>query len=75
MGVARIGGVGPEKPVRHFNGDDSPAGLVTGRTPLELGRWYHVVLTRQGERVMLHLNGELELNAKPTALSFIALMP
>jgi hypothetical protein len=45
-----------------FNGDDSKAGLLAGRTKLEVGHWYHVVLTRAGDRVRVYLNGE---TAKP----------
>jgi hypothetical protein len=41
-----------------FNGDDSSAGSLAGRTTLELGRWYHVVFTREGENVALYLNGQ-----------------
>ncbi|QDU31233.1 hypothetical protein ETAA8_63860 [Anatilimnocola aggregata] len=40
-----------------FNGDDSPRGLLVGKTKLEVDRWYHVALVREGEHVSVYLNG------------------
>jgi putative membrane-bound dehydrogenase-like protein len=38
------------------NGQD----VVTGRTPLGLRHWHHVVLVRDGDRVRVHLDGRAE---------------
>jgi hypothetical protein len=43
-----------------FNGDDSPRGSVSGRTPLELNHWYHAVFVRDGGKVSLYLNGQTD---------------
>src|SRR5205814_772373 len=43
-----------------FNGDDSERGALVGRTVLELGRWTHVVLCRDGENISVYLNGQTE---------------
>lgn len=43
-----------------FNGDNSERGSVVGRTVLELGRWTHVALCRDGEQVTLYLNGQTD---------------
>lgn len=43
-----------------FNGDDSPSGMLGGKTTLEKDRWYHVVFVRDGAKVILYLNGQVE---------------
>jgi hypothetical protein len=41
-----------------FNGDDSPKGCLVGRTVLEVGKWYHVAVTRDGAQLSVYLNGD-----------------
>jgi hypothetical protein len=41
-----------------FNGDDSAQGCLVGRTVLEVGKWYHVTLTREGQQVRVYVNGD-----------------
>lgn len=54
-----------------FNGDDSPRGSVAGTTRLERQRWYHVVLTRDGDEVTVYLNGKTDApELKGTLKSF-----
>jgi len=45
-----------------FNGDASKQ--LFGRTELLLDTWYHIVLTRDGDRVQVYLNGDLELSGE-----------
>ena len=42
-----------------FNGNEADD-ILTGRTPLALRAWHHVVLAREGDRVRVHLDGRAE---------------
>ncbi|QEF98197.1 Neutral/alkaline non-lysosomal ceramidase [Stieleria maiorica] len=46
-----------------FNGNERSE-LVSGRTLLVPGSWNHVVLSRDGEKVRVFLNGELEIDGQ-----------
>lgn len=46
-----------------YNGDTRKEALV-GRTGLELKRWYHVMLVRDGARVRVFLDGHLEIDGE-----------
>jgi len=50
-----------------YNGDTRREALV-GRTELELKRWYHVALEREGSRIRVYLDGDprAEIDAEAT---------
>ncbi|QDV33082.1 LamG-like jellyroll fold domain-containing protein [Tautonia plasticadhaerens] len=57
-----IGGTHPDVPPGRlfvFNGDEAGA-IRAGRTELPVRRWCHVVLVREGTRVLVYLDGETE---------------
>ena len=48
-----------------FHGDDAKT-VVVGKSEIPRWQWQHVVLIRDGENVRIHLNGQLDLEAKAT---------
>ncbi len=46
-----------------FNGNER-SDSIAGKTELEVGRWYHVAMTRTNERVRVFVNGELDIDEK-----------
>jgi len=52
--------------------DNSPGVLIfdagkeplSGKTPLELRRWYHVVAVRKGTKIAVYLNGQKEIDGE-----------
>ncbi len=59
LGIASPG-TGGEYTNLFFYGGDNIAG-VDGRTQLVTGEWHHVAMVRQGDNVMVYLNGQPEI--------------
>jgi len=53
-----IGGKGGNRGQLVFSAGRQPGPSLTGRTPLTVRAWHHVVLVRDGRRVVVYLDGE-----------------
>ena len=57
-----------------FHGDDSNT-VAAGKTEIPRWQWQHVVLVRDGERVRVYLNGQLDLETKTATGALASLRP
>jgi hypothetical protein len=62
-----IGGTSATPQRLFFLNGNSRQELLAGKTDLAEGRWYHVVLVRDGENARVFLNGKIELTAGAVA--------
>lgn len=62
-----IGGTSATPQRLFFLNGKSRQELLAGKTDLAEGRWYHVVLVRDGENARVFLNGKIEFTASAVA--------